>query len=779
MSQKQVASVKSFYVRPPAEADLWQSETFSRVILNSLAAQIAVLDKDGTILAVNEAWQHFAGDNGADMATQMGVGVNYLAVCRRAVGEDAGEAQAALAGIQAVLTGSQPSFSLEYPCHSPTAKSWFLLHVIPLSNEQAGAIVFHTNITERKQMELNLRELEHHYRQLFEGLGDMVVVYSGQGRFLDCNEVTLQRLGYSRAELLSLRVTDIVHPDFYPAMRDNQQKLWAGETTVVESAYCHKNGIMIPVEVNARRINYLGDVAILAVIRDITKRKQIEEALRESEQKYRELVENANSIILRLDHQGRITFFNEFAQQFFGYTAAEIVGQPAVGTIVPATDSTGRDLRGLIKAIGQEPEKYSYNENENMRRNGQRVWVSWTNKAIRNEAGRLVEILCIGSDITERKRVEEQLRESHQFIQNVADTSPHLIYIYDLAEQGNVYLNDRASTVLGYSPAQIKKIGSRLLAKLIHPADYEAVVAHFSKLASDTTGAIFENEYRIIHANGEERWLRSRDVAFARNDLGVPQQVLGTAEDITERRQTELEKERLFQAVSQQREQLRILTRQLAEAQEVERKQLAQELHDQVGQNLTGLGLNLNIIRAQLAKMPPETGSIQARLEDSVALVDQIAEQVRDVMVHLRPPVLDDYGLLAALRWYGARFAERAGLMVTVQGEELTPRLVPLVENALFRIAQEALTNVIKHAQANEVTVTIEMDNGNVRLVVADDGCGFDLTCLADPVGSHGWGIPTMTERAEAVGAWFRIESKPGQGTQIIVEVTPLEVVNS
>jgi signal transduction histidine kinase len=269
------------------------------------------------------------------------------------------------------------------------------------------------------------------------------------------------------------------------------------------------------------------------------------------------------------------------------------------------------------------------------------------------------------------------------------------------------------------------------------------------------------------------RWIENRVAPFTWDENGHLTEVIGLARDITKRKQAEAEMEQLFQEVSRQRKRLRALTQQLAEAQEVERKALAKELHDRVGQNLSGLGLNLNLIRARLAETPLEAGPIQIRLDDSLALLSQITERIRDVMANLRPPVLDDYGLLAALHWYGSQVAERTGLTVAVEGQEPLPRLAAAVENTLFRIAQEALTNVAKHARAGEVAVTLEMDNGTVRLVIGDDGCGFDLTCLADSAGSHGWGVPIMVERAEAVGGWFRIESSPGQGTQVIVEVTP------
>lgn len=152
----------------------------------------------------------------------------------------------------------------------------------------------------------------------------------------------------------------------------------------------------------------IGDAHIRA------ERKRAEEALRVSEEKYRELVQNANSIILRMTPDGTVTFFNEFAERFFGFAQQEILGRNVVGTIVPERESSGRDLREMILDIGRQPGRYATNENENMRRDGERVWVAWTNKGIADRNGRLTEILCVGNDVTERKRMEEQIRRAQR-----------------------------------------------------------------------------------------------------------------------------------------------------------------------------------------------------------------------------------------------------------------------------------------------------------------------------------------------------------------------------
>jgi two-component system sensor histidine kinase UhpB len=214
--------------------------------------------------------------------------------------------------------------------------------------------------------------------------------------------------------------------------------------------------------------------------------------------------------------------------------------------------------------------------------------------------------------------------------------------------------------------------------------------------------------------------------------------------------------------------QVRALSLRLVNAAESERHGLTRELHDRVGQSLTALNFTLNRLAGEL----PEDAPSRTRecLRESLQLVEATAESIQDVMVDLRPPLLDDHGLLAALRWYADLFARRTGIAVTVSGAEPDRRLRREVEMTLYRIAQEALTNVAKHARTRRATIDLELQHGHLTLTVADEGAGLPPPASAFDLDPR-WGIVSMRERAQAVGGALRIESFPGAGTRVIAEV--------
>lgn len=208
-------------------------------------------------------------------------------------------------------------------------------------------------------------------------------------------------------------------------------------------------------------------------------------------------------------------------------------------------------------------------------------------------------------------------------------------------------------------------------------------------------------------------------------------------------------------------------SRRLVEVQENERRDLANQLHDLVGQKLTALNISLNIVKVKSAASMDREGTM--RLDDSLKLVEETIESMRNVMMELRPAVLDDYGLPAALRWYVEQFAIRTGIPTTVVEEGSSRRPSRAAEETLFRIAQEALANTAKYARAGNVTVTLHTTPEFSRLTIADDGCGFDPTSWRSPTAGHGWGLMIMRERAAAIGAAFAVDSAPGHGTRVMV----------
>jgi two-component system sensor histidine kinase UhpB len=233
--------------------------------------------------------------------------------------------------------------------------------------------------------------------------------------------------------------------------------------------------------------------------------------------------------------------------------------------------------------------------------------------------------------------------------------------------------------------------------------------------------------------------------------------------DITERKQSE-------RNLVQRGIELQGLAARLSHAEETERERLAQELHDQVGSILTALNLNLTILGRQL---PPQVdGTLQQRVDDCMALVDETTGFVRGLMAELRPPVLDDYGIAPALRWYAEQFRSRTGLMVGVEAPLDSVRRSRDVEIAVFRIAQEALSNVMKHAGACRVTILLEDDAKLLRLTIADDGRGYEPAKASDfEGGMPHWGVVMMRERAQSIGGSVRIEGARGRGTRVLVEV--------
>lgn len=226
----------------------------------------------------------------------------------------------------------------------------------------------------------------------------------------------------------------------------------------------------------------------------------------------------------------------------------------------------------------------------------------------------------------------------------------------------------------------------------------------------------------------------------------------------------------MTQDLRQKTSQLQALSRQLVDTQETERRQLSRELHDQVGQNLTALAINLDIMKSIL----PTAGTheLHRRLEDSSVLVESTTNRIENVMAELRPPMLDDYGLLPALQWLANQFSNRTEIRTEVKGVDEFRDILPDTEIALFRVAQEALNNIAKHAHATKVSITLSVDPPDYVMTITDDGIGLSEAASQTEAKRHGLGMMTMRERVQAVRGEFDVGPTPGGGVRVTVRVS-------
>jgi two-component system sensor histidine kinase UhpB len=482
---------------------------------------------------------------------------------------------------------------------------------------------------------------------------------------------------------------------------------------------------------------------VVGIAFDITERKRAEEALRESRELFRTVLTTLPAGVVVMDRSGNVTLANPSSQRIWG-------------RLIASGDDRWRQSVGYWHASGQkiEPEEWasmralsqgttSLNELIEIETfDGRRKIIENSAAPIRDGGGVIVGAVVINEDVTERVRAEEALRGTQRLLLDAEKLGVTGSWEMDLVNREIV--NSEASRRLFFGDDTNK--GARLedYAEAVHPDDRERVMtSREAMLAGTGSGDI---EYRVIWPDGSVHVIFGR-ATVVRDDSGTAIRVYGTNADITVRKAAEEE-------LARRARQLEILSRKLIEAQEAERRAVALELHDDLGQMLFGLKLSLQ-----------RSGRDES---ESIALVDGAIGRMRDLVQALRPPLLDEFGLPAALSAYVEREARRAGLEFHLAIDPLEKRLPVTVEVTCFRVAQEALTNVIRHAQARVVDIELTQTKDRLQLIVRDDGRGFDVATArrrAAVGASHG--LLSMQERVALVGGNLEIESTPGRGTSV------------
>jgi PAS domain S-box-containing protein len=491
----------------------------------------------------------------------------------------------------------------------------------------------------------------------------------------------------------------------------------------------------------------LSDGTTIGIGADITQRKRTEEALRESEQRLRQLAEHVAEVLWMGDSKAQRTLYvNPAYERIWGRTC----------------ESLYRDMRSFIDAIHPEDRQRFLDAFEAktqshicieidyrvIRPDGSTRWIRDRSYPVRDAAGEVYRFVGTAEDITEQKRAEEHLRRSEAYLAESERLShigtwawkiPTPEIIFWSQEQYRIYGFDR-----GNGPPTLEAVLAR-----IHPED-SAVAETIKRVLSEKKD--MDLDFRILLPDGTVRYIHSLGHPVV-NQAGEVE-FNGMSMDVTERKLAE-------NALQRSLDQVRALAAKVESVREEERTRLARQIHDDLGQAWTGIKMDLS----SLLHHPPVRRQERARRRQAILdLIDDAIESIRKIATELRPGILDDLGLAAAVEWAAEEFAARTGTKCAL---ELPPGDLAIdseAATALFRILQEALTNIARHAEATEFSLRLAESDGGLCLEVRDNGKGFNEAQLA-PGGSLG--ILGMRERALLLGGRLNIRGSPGEGAAV------------
>lgn len=439
--------------------------------------------------------------------------------------------------------------------------------------------------------------------------------------------------------------------------------------------------------------------------REILERKQVEETLRQSEARYRAVVEDQTELICRFLPNNIFTFVNDAYCRYFGKTPEELIGH----SFAPVVYEEDLDLvKAQLNTLSARNPVVTIT-NRVITPDGRIRTHEWINRAIFDETGQCIELQAVGRDVTELKQTEAALQESQRFIQKITDTAPVLLYVFDLIENRNVYINREITELLGYTPKEIQTMGDRLLQNIIHPDDRALFPGHVQRWSDAGDNDIFQTEYRIKHSNGEWRYFQCQEILFTSTPENQPKQILGVAVDISDRK----------------------LTQQLQTALK-EKEILLQEIHHRVKNNLQ---IIYSLLRLQRRKI--QDGKAAETLLDSQNRVKTIA------LIHEKLYRSENFAEIALNQYIPSIIRS---LFSAYQTNSRLIRLhtqiedIPLDMDASLLcglITNELVSNSLKYAfpenQPGEIFIEICLLNQDIiQLIFRDNGVGlpedFDST---------------------------------------------------
>jgi PAS domain S-box-containing protein len=578
--------------------------------------------------------------------------------------------------------------------------------------------------------------------ELFEQAPFAVALTDLEFRIIRVNREFTRVFGYApEAAAGRLIGESIVPAESQAQYRKHADLLTQGQRVNAEGVRCRRDGSRFPATVTLLPVSSPGQgTMVCAIYRDMTEHQRAEEALRANQGRWRVLFENSAVGITVTDEHRNFIAANRAYREIVGYSEEEL----RATTYLDLTYEEDRPLNAVLAAdvrAGRLP--YFQLEKRYRRKDGQPVWVRVTaSTSPEGEAGPRFGIAIV-EDITERKQSEAKLREYEKVVQGLQEMIGVVgrDYRYVIANQ----------TYLNYQGLTQEQVVGHLVSEVVGQDLFERVVK--SKMDECFQGKIVKYELAVAYPN---RGLRDLIATYfpIEGPAGVDRIAI-VLQDITDRKRAEGELQRSFQ-------ELHALTARLESIREEERTTLARELHDRLGQALTAIRIDL----AALRTIPGRKEQLQ-RIDAISGLVEETIHVVRRISTGLRPGILDDLGLAATVEWAAEEFQARTGIVCQVAAET-NPAIDPERATALYRIFQEALTNIARHAGATQVTIGLVQNDSYLSLEVRDNGRGIAAEQLS---ASGSLGILGMRERAMLLGGEFTIAGDPLRGTTLRVRI--------
>ena len=497
--------------------------------------------------------------------------------------------------------------------------------------------------------------------------------------------------------------------------------------------------------------------------RDVSNRKQAEEALKESERQKTVLMDNLPGLAYRCinDQDYTMKIVSAGCLNLTGYGPDELVENAKVSYADIIHPKDLDQVRSTVQdaLIKKESFELIYRI---MTSQGDEKWVWEQGQGVFDELDEVVALEGFIIDITELKQAELELAHSHDLMNYIIEYSRSAIAVHD-KDLNYIYVSKH---YLEEYKVEDQDIIGKNYYEVFPDLPQKWRDVHQKALAGEILSA---EDDPYPRDDGNLDWTRWECRPWHEAD-GTIGGIIVYTEVITERIQEEQEKDQLLRELKEANDRLTSLSRELINSQEAERKRISQELHDEFGQALTAISLDLGIIERELSPECPL--EIKMRVADTKLMADELDQMIGELALDLRPSLLDDLGLLPTLNWYAERFSKRAEIEVEIELIGKEKRLPSEIETALYRITQEALTNVAKHASAGKVILRLEWHPKTIAIRIEDDGKGFDIIELQNAnIPFQGLGLIGMGDRSALLGGRLDIQSNPGKGTAIEVEI--------